>query len=142
MNMYAKFAIVALLMTGLGYAFGRYMQPAEIQIKREEVVKEVEVVKRDVVTVEKIIKRPDGTVETEKRTEDKSTETVNKDTKSKEASVVVNLKPQWKAQGLVGLSKDGEVYGAGIERRIIGPVFMGAWGNTAKQVGISLSVEF
>lgn len=144
MNKYLSALVALLVVAGLGYGFGRYMQPAKIQIKKEEVIKEVEVVKKDVVVVEKITTNKDGTTVVERRTEDKSTERSSTDTRTKESTLVINVKPQWRVQGMVGYrgQLDRPMYGAGIERRILGPVFVGAWGNTEKQFGLSAGFEF
>lgn len=139
-------AVVAVI--GLaGYAVGRYVQPARVEIKKEEVVKEVEVVKKDVTVVEREIRRPDGTVEIDRRTEDRSTETVDKSKQTKESTIVQNQKPQWKvsasATTAVGsLTSPSLVYGATVERRIIGPFFAGVRADTSKQVGLSVGMEF
>lgn len=144
MNDYAKIAIGILIAAGLGYAFGRYAQPARVEIKREVEVKEKEVIKHDTVTVEKEIKHPDGTIEKETRTEDKTVESKKSDTKEKESKVVVSEKPQWKAGALAGydLNQLKPVYGGEVERRILGPIFVGVWANTQSTVGAKLSIEF
>lgn len=128
-------AIAVLLVGGLGYAFGRYLQPPEIK----QVTKEVEVIKKDVHTVIKEIERPDGTKERVTIIEDKSSESSKKTSQTE----ISNVKPQWKAQGLVGISaRDPMFYGADVERRILGPVFVGLWANTNKEIGASFSIEF
>lgn len=144
MNKYAKISVIVLSALLLGYGVGRYIQPAKVQIKREEVIREVEVVKRDVRIVEREIKRPDGTVERERIEEDRSTETVKKDTDKKDSTLIVNAKPQWKLQGFVGTDGNlaSPIYGVGVERRILGPFFLGGYANTKKEFGLSVSFEF
>lgn len=144
MNDLVKIALAILIAAGVGYGFGRYVQPAKVEIKKEEVIKEVETTKKDIVIVEKETHLPDGTVIKEKKTEDKSTEVVKKEEKTKESTVTTNEKPQWKVQALAGLELGtvGPVYGAGVERRILGPFFAGVYGKTNKEVGASLSFEF
>jgi len=146
MNKYLMMVLGAVALAGLGYSFGRYVQPAQVQIKTQVQIKEVEVARKNVVTVTHEEKKPDGTMIIDTRIEDKSTETTKTDTKEKTTETITNLKPQWKVQGLAGISLDksfvGEVYGVGVERRIIGPIFVGVYGKTSKEVGLSLSVEF
>lgn len=146
MNNLLKVALGVLLAAGLGYAFGRYAQPAKVEIKKEVQIKEVEVTRKNVVTVTREEKRPDGTVIIDTRTVDTSTEAVNRTSKEKESTVVTSLKPQWRVGGGVGMKynevKLEPVYTLGVERRILGPVFVGAYGRTDKEVGLTVSVEF
>lgn len=62
---------------------------------------------------------------------------------------IESAKAQWRVGVQAGLDisslKDpGNLYvvGAQIDRRILGPFFLGAWGNTKLQTGIGLSFEF
>jgi len=146
MNKVLKMSVIGLLLLGLGVAVGRYLAPGKVEVVKEEVIKEVEVVKKDVVYVEKKITRPDGTIEEERRIEDKSETERRRDQESRESKIVQNAKPQWKVSGLVG-TKDWTnistpVYGISVERRIAGPIFVGAWGTTGSNVGISVGLEF
>lgn len=131
-----KYWIIAIIIGCVGsYGLGRYLQPA----KEITVVKEVEVIKRDVKVVERTITRPDGTTETEKTFEDKT----SSEKKNENLSMVENLKPQWKVQGLVGLNDISRpTYGVGIERRVWANVFAGAYVNTERQFGLTVSMEF
>jgi hypothetical protein len=136
--------LAILVALGLGYSFGRYAQPAKEVIKTVEVVKTVETVKHDTVTVTKQIKKPDGTTETDTTTTDKDIETSKTNIAESSSETITNVKPQWKATGLLGynVSTFEKVYGAEIERRIIGPIFVGAWANTQRTGGVSVSIEF
>jgi hypothetical protein len=141
-----KMILAGLALLLLGIATGRYLAPTKVETVKEEVIKEVEVVKKDVVVVERIVRRPDGTVEEERRIEDKSESERRKDQERKETKLVENVKAQWKVSALVG-TKDWTnasqpVYGTSVERRIAGPIFVGAWGTTGKNVGISVGIEF
>jgi hypothetical protein len=129
-------AISALVIGLVGYASGRYLQPPQIK----EVVKTVEVVKHDTTTIIKERKKPDGSSETD-------TTIINHDTdisSSKDSKVTSILPPQWKVQGQYGYDfRDlRPVYGAAVDRRIIGPIFIGVWGNTNHTAGLSASLEF
>lgn len=145
--------VIAVLVVGLvGYAFGRYLQPAKVVTKVETKVKvvevEVEKTKTEVRTIVKEVVKPDGTKVKETITE--NIEESKKKTKNQseaersELKVVENVKPQWKAQVQVGLETiQVPSYRVGIERRVFGPIFAGAYSRTDfKDYGISISMEF
>lgn len=133
---------VGFILLALGYLIGRYLQPAKIEIKKEEVIKEVEVLKKDIKIVEREVVRPDGTKEKERIIEDRSQETVKKEKESKEKTSVSN-KPDWKVSGIAGIDNFGQnVYGLQVERRVFGPVFVGVVGLTSKTAGLTISFEF
>jgi hypothetical protein len=136
--------VAVLVVSGLGYATGRYFQPARVEVKIEERVKEVEVVKHDVRTVIKEVTRPDGTKEKETIIEDRSTETRDKESRRDTSKIVSNEKPQWKVSTQLTTTQGilGPVYGATVERRVLGPIFAGAFGNTDKTFGLSVGLEF
>lgn len=126
----------------------------------KEVVKYVKVTstvtEREITTT-----KPDGTTVVEKEktrtnenTQVDSSRNTNSTTDTKvEAKVdtkTVRIQRDWRVGGTVGVdfsnpfpSSFGDlVYGASVERRIIGPIYLGVWGNTGKQGGISVGVEF
>lgn len=143
LKQYRNIAIVGLLLLAVGYGTGRYLQPAKIQIKKEEVIKEVEVIKKDIRIVEREITRPDGTKEKERITEDKSQESTKKEKDTKESTLIANKKPDWRVNGLAALNNDRNVvYGLQVERRILGPISVGAFGLTDTTVGLSVGLEF
>lgn len=132
-----------LIVAVVGYAFGRYLQPPDIKIKTVIQEKEVIVERKNIVTVVKEVVRPDGTKETETRTEDKSETTGKKDSSTNNNYESISSKPQWRVQGMIGLNAQAKNdYGLAVERRIIGPIFVGAYGNTQKSMGLSVSIEF
>lgn len=135
--------ILSLVLLLAGYGTGRYLQPAKVEIQKEEVVKEVEVIKRDVVVRERIVRQKDGTEVTERTTEDKSTESSKKEKETKEESTVTNKKPDWRVNAL-GALVPGLVpsYGVQVERRVLGPIHVGAFGLTNSTFGISVGIEF
>lgn len=144
MNNTIKAVLGLLLAAGLGYASGRYVQPSKIVIETKEVVKTVTVVKHDTVTVTKQIKRPDGTTETDTTTTDKDVDSTNNTVVDTTSETITNSKPQWKATAQAGynFSSIKPVYGAEVDRRIIGPIFAGAWGNSDHTAGLAVTVEF
>jgi len=143
---YRNYAIVVLVVGLLGYATGRYLQPAKIEIKKEEIIKTVEVVKKDVVIRERIVKGPDGTETTERVIEDKSTSTAKKESETRESTVVTNKKPDWRAAAMAGLdlSKMQPLYGGQVERRVLGPIFVSGYVLTGPStiVGVTAGIEF
>lgn len=136
-------AVAALI----GYAFGRYAQPANVVVKTQEVVKEVEVVKHDTVTVTKEIKRPDGTDEIDTTVTDKDVSQKNLSESLQTSETISNQKPQWNL-GILGgynfqdLKPD---YGITVDRRILGPIFLGVVGHTDVEhtaLLVHASIEF
>lgn len=137
--------IIVVAIAAVSYAFGRYMTPSKIEYKTIEVVKEQEHVNKDIVVTEKEVRNKDGSVTIDRRIEDKSVETRNKESSRMESKVVTNQKTQWKAHALVGVQKTdfaNPIYGLQIERRIVGPIFVGAWGMDSKEYGVSVGLEF
>lgn len=116
---------IALL---IGYGVGRYLQPARV------------VTKTQVVTVEH--------THTVTITEPNGTTTVTTDTgivtKEKDETTITDIKPQWRVSGLAAVSPNtiGMVYGGQVERRILGPIYVGAFGLTNSTFGINLGIEF
>lgn len=140
---YGKMVLAVILLLALGYGMGRYVQPAKIETKVEQVVKEVEVVKKDVVIKERIVKQKDGTEITERTTEDRSTETTDKKSESSSSTVVINKKPDWRVNALGAVNVDRKAsYGLQVERRILGNISAGVFGLTDKTVGLSVGMEF
>lgn len=143
----------------LAFAAGWYTVPTHVEtheavrvVYRDREVQakaETQVVYRD----RTVVVHKDGSVEkrdieqtSNGRTETKATET----TKAAErtASKVSDApKAQWLVGPMVGLGLDLKpVYGAHVERRIVGPVWAGAWGLGGPAgftaAGVSVSLEF
>jgi hypothetical protein len=140
--------LAVVLLIGGAYGVGRYLQPAEVKVKTETKVVKVEVEKERTKyrTITKYIKRPDGTEERieekEEVTEKESSSTKRKD--KKKDKQIIAVKPQWKVQAMAELDNfELNNYRVGVERRVIGPVFAGAWASTTlNSYGVSLSMEF
>jgi hypothetical protein len=69
------------------------------------------------------------------------TSTVREVTKTVEVS---RARPDWRVGALVGFDINSKAfsYGATVERRILGPLSVGAWGLSNGVGGISLTLEF
>lgn len=120
MNNIKTIAIVAIVLFVSGYGAGRYFQPPRIETKIE--VQEKEVIKKDVVTVIKEITKPDGTKELVTVITDKSTE---KKDKQFESVVSKPAEKQWLASVGVNPFAVTDTYSAKIDRRVLGPIFVG-----------------
>lgn len=136
--------ITIVVIASLSFAGGRFLTEPTVITKNVEVIKEVEVIKRDVRTVIREITRPDGTKETDTVIEDRTRERTRTDANTRTETVVTNEKPQWKVDLMARakITNIVPVYGASIQRRIIGPVFMGVNGWSDANVGLSVGLEF
>jgi len=140
MENFKVIATGSLILLALGYGVGRYVQPAKEITKIEQVEKEV--IKKDVVTVTKEVTRPDGTKETVTTTTDNSVE--QKD-KQFESTVSKPTEKQW----LIGLGvnpiKYTETYSVRVDRRVLGPLFLGGQyiRNKSDNIGlVTATMEF
>ena len=136
--MTTKNTIILLILVAVASAgITRYLFP-QIEFKNTETTKEV--VRNDIKTEVRLVERPDGTKETITFITDKSTK---KETTKSET--IIAAKPQWmfdigaraKLDDLNGL-----VYDLQVQRRILGPFFLGGRVSTDKSVGVSIGMEF
>lgn len=128
--------ILLILVAAASAGITRYYFP-QVEVKNTETVKEV--VRNDIKTVIKEVVRPDGTKETITETTDKSTK---KETSKSE--LIVAKKTQWMFD--IGARKtfsNSEIYyDLHVQRRILGPFFLGAKLSTDKSAGVSVGMEF
>ncbi len=164
-----KKAAAIVLALALGVVAGRYTLPEKIVTKTETVVVEKEVIKtKEVVTkdtnkdremiVTEVIS-PDGTRKITKHyinrdtiREDATrtnTTTNTSNTSSRTEITVDNGKADWNVSVLATTShtdsdllKGSMSYGVHVQRRIIGPFQLGAFGITNKTYGLSLGASF
>lgn len=132
MNNLKNILIAVVLALGIGYAFGRYAQPAKIEIQeKEKVVKKTETIYRE-------IKQADGTI---------IKETITKDTSKKEndkSNKVTAAKSKYLISATAGynFSERKENYGGAVQMRLGDtPFFGGVYGNTDKGIGIIGTIE-
>lgn len=120
------YIVSALALVALGY----YLAP-------EKRIVEERIVNRDIVT--RIIEKqlPDGTIITETDILDRSKE------KSK-IDVIPPAKTTLIVRGMAGIDfrTSTIVYGAGVDTRLLGPVWVGAYGYTNGYVGLSVGLSF
>lgn len=125
--------VVAIISAGLT----RYYFP-KIETQTVDVIKEV--IKTDIRTITRIVERPDGTKETIIDETDKST-----NNKTEKHTDTTYANKDW----LLSVSAQTEVtqimkpdYGVQVQRRILGPFYLGGMVDTSKRVGVSLGMEF
>jgi uncharacterized protein YqgV (UPF0045/DUF77 family) len=150
--------IAAAVALGLAFGLGYYVTPTKTTIKTEikEVIKEVEKKhtdqQNDVVTVEVETRYPDGTVKIERKIVDKGHIVID-DTRKKDqttdtstTTVVERGQASWNIAALTNVDlsdrKFGTKYGLHVQRRIIGPVQVGAFGMTDGTGGVSIGISF
>ncbi len=132
---YSKFVIYSIVLLAVGGSIGYTMTPT----KTVTVTKTVEkvVVKRDVVT--RVIKDPSGTETTV--IVDRSTENTNTEAGSRTETSRINK--DWAVSGayLTGLNGKKEIVGS-VSRRVIGEVYVGAFGTSEGRAGVGFTFRF
>lgn len=150
--------IIYLVILGIGGAFGFYMAPEkikkEIQIKEieieKEVIKEVEVNKRRKSTHTIITEFPDGKKiieifevdESIKVVEVEKEKIIYKDKIKNIKKETIKQKSQWYAKISISVYPTQEVYQVDLNKRILGPIFLGVNGNTKNEFGVGVGLEF
>jgi hypothetical protein len=137
--------IVGLIILAVGVAGGYAMTPTKIEVREKIVEKKVESTekKRDRELVKVQIKRPDGTVETRTELKDKTEQKTDSTTEnSKESEKIVSKGTGLGVQFFVRGPLNEPVYGAGVYKKILGPVSIGVFGFTDKAWGLSAGLEF
>lgn len=126
-------AIMCLASAVVSAACTQYFFP---QIKTVEVQKEV--IRNDIQTVTHTVKEPDGTTDITTTTTDHSQVTLT-DTKKE-----FNIVPNWHVSAFAdaNIKLESPEYGLNVQRRILGPIFIGASLSNKGNVGASLGMEF
>lgn len=114
----------------------RYYFP-KIETNTVETTKEV--IHTDIKTVVHTVTSPDGTTDTTTVTED---HTIKKDSSNKTS--IVYKQPDWLVSASVQSNYllEPPAYGIQVQRRILGPFYIGALLTTKHEVGLSLGFEF
>lgn len=143
-----KLGIVIVILLGT-FAAGRYSaQSATVSAKTDTTIaedkKSVQDKHKETTTVTE--KKPDGTTKTvTKVTEDTETKKqTDTDTVSHTQQTVTPVKASLNISGLVGLDLPSQlpVYGVSINKQVLGPMTVGAYGLTNGVVGISIGLNF
>ncbi len=159
--------VVLVVLLAVGYVSGRYLSPSRVITKTEtkivtqEVVVTKEVDKTDYyknkVLIETTTTKPDGTVIRQREFVDKSVvihddtkdSTDNKNTTTTTNTTTEKDYPQAKytgstkvlfAKNVKNIAED--IYGLEVDKKLIGPFVVGAFGLTDKTVGLSLGLNF
>lgn len=156
-----EWGAAAVAGAALAFAVGRWTDPVQVEERTVEVVRHAVVTVTRVRTetvkavqvrvVEREVRTPDGTVTVDRTTDSRTDERVTTDSGTtvaektdarREATVTPRL-PDWRVSGMVGTGWPlAPIYGAHVERRILGPVTVGGWGLSSGVVGLSIGVEF
>lgn len=159
-----KQILIGILLLGIGVAFGRYIAPSKVIEKEKIIYKDKIVVKKvlvkdqtihnNKVTIRLITFKPDGTKTIETKTYDKTlidivqkdqTKEINDSSGSSEKDKTIEYK---KDEYLVSINVKTPInmlspnYGVSINKRFIGPIYIGAFGFLDKTVGLSLGLAF
>lgn len=126
--------VIALLVAlAIGYSLGRYLQPPEIRIEEREVT-----IHHDTVTTIREIVHVDGSKEIVTIIDDKTKE---ESTTKTETST---MRPQWLVTA--GFNPKcvttGYLYEVSVSRRVLGPIMVGVFANTDKNIGLNVGLEF
>jgi hypothetical protein len=124
---------------------GKLVQPKEV-IKTQLV--DHDVIKDHVVTVTKEIVQKDGSKEIDTTvTDDRKQDDVKKES-TVSVQPLPKVDPKWFVTVGAGIdasslsSLGSPVYSVGVDRRILGPIYGGVWGNNKSQVGVGIGLEF
>jgi hypothetical protein len=117
-----------VLLLAFMFGLGRYTAPVKVE-EKQIITKETEYITREIV-------KPDGTI---------VKETIKKDTATKENQTIVDNKKAGFKVAIIPQYNFGTketIYGATVEKRILGNVFAGVYADTNKTVGVVVSMEF
>lgn len=137
--------LIIIIAIAVGYGFGRYVQPAKVVTVVKEVKSDTQVIDKNIVTVVTETKKPDGSDTIVTKTEDKSIDNNTENDTFSSTTTTTNQKTQWRVSALAGFHYDSlpvPNYGALVERRILGPIFVGVYGKSDKEAGIAISLDF
>lgn len=129
-------AIYTLIVIAVSVATTKYLWPTvETQIRIEE----KEVIKKDIRTIIRERTNPDGSTEKETEIIDRS-----KEKREKELEQITNKRKDWfvAAGTSINFSDAKPVYNVQVNRRIIGPIYLGGTAHTNGQVGVQIGLEF
>ena len=128
--------ILALICSAISSAVTRFYWPV---VQTKTVEKTNDVYHNDIQTVLRIVKEPSGAVESTTTTIDNS---VRVDTTDK--SLETLKRPDWLVGATIGTDfvSSLPIYGVHVQRRVLGPFWLGIGVNTTHQATLSLEMEF
>jgi hypothetical protein len=136
-----KEALGGVIIIVIAFYCGKYSAPERIKTEIKVVEVEKEVKKSEHKTI-KIKQNKDGSKETiiisDTNTEEKSKEKTTEEKKE----IIINAKTNISL--LVGGAYpiSGPHYGLSVQRQLIGPITLGAWGTTNNNFGLSIGLNF
>ncbi len=119
--------IVTLIVTGAALYLEHAYFPRVVTVEKQ-VIKEV------TVTTTHQVQHPDGTIVT-----DSVTSATKKEQIDKFAPIV---QPNWVISGGIDMLSSTRVYTLQVQRRVLGPIFVGAQAGTDQRVSINIGVMF
>lgn len=139
MNLSVKFLVIIVIVSAVvGGLIVRKFAPQEVikTVIQTQVV-DHEVVKDHIIKVTKEIDNPNGTKEIDTETDEDRQSDENKQTNTTQTETktipVAASRPNWFVTGGAGLQfsavTSGPVYNLGLNKRLVGPVYWGMWGN-------------
>ncbi|MBK9292815.1 MAG: hypothetical protein IPM52_14500 [Bacteroidetes bacterium] len=131
-------ALLIVALVAAAVAGTRYLWP---RVEYRQTVVERETIKKDVRTIIKHVERKDGSKETVTTIVDNSKESSNRtETIVKAAQAQWLLSPLLKIDAKQGLTEP--VYGLMVQRRVLGPGWLGVAATTDKQIMATIGLEF
>jgi hypothetical protein len=138
MRLHIKILIVLALCIGSWFA-GKQFGPSKVVIQEKIVTVEKKQERRNVEKV--IIKRPDGTTET--KIVDRTIVDSAKDTaKSSERTEIRRSQPDWLVSLQSPFTFEPETVGILVQRRILGPIFVGVSGDLDRNFAALITIAF
>lgn len=136
--------LIGLLLLVIGLAIGRYSLPAKVVTVTRIERQDHDVIKTNVVTVTKVVKQPNGTTETNTTVTDHSVTNDQSNTVSQTEKTVTRNQPDWRVGAQFSSSSNlpGYLYGVTVDRRILGPISIGVFGNANRAFGAQIGIEF
>lgn len=143
MTIQLKYAAIAcLVVAAVSASVTRYYFP-QVTVQTKTVEADHSVTQNNVKTVTHEVKKPDGEVDTDITTIDSTVHT-DTNTETKQATQIAPQKDWYIAAtaSITGVNFANPAYGVQVNRRILGPIFLGGTVNTKGEFGVSLGMEF
>ena len=140
---FLKQAAGVLLFGALCFSAGKFLSPAKVETKEVERI----VYKERTDTTKKVDKKetihPDGTRVIETASETKRVKDTSADIESQKETKTTS-RPDWRVSlnYVPSYSNHVQIYGLDIQRRVFSEIYVGAFVNTQKQIGLSISMGF
>lgn len=138
MDVNIKYLVVGAVLSGVAGALIQHQydnRDIEKAISEQKTVTQTKI-----VTVIKEVTRPDGTVEKETTTTDNS---IKKEVEKHIEESIKARNKVWLVSLGASLDTSGkQQYKAEVQREVLGPIFVGIYGTTGREAGLSLGLNF